>query len=190
MRNLFELLIVFSDQKTILKSILTKNTGFSQLFRVQLIKYVIGSKKSIYAPYPRWLGIILARNEEDYNVNHGVVIQILTLSNIISVAPSDGDMQITQKSENWIVNPYTIESPDSKEKDDEDNHGDSDDEEGADVEEGTDDEEDIDVDEDEFSTDKGDASVQGMANYAPRFNQHIFFSSSSTSSKTLAKDFV
>lgn len=100
----------------------------------------------------------MARDEEDYNINHGDIIPIPDLSSkIINDAPSDGDMHITHRMENYIENPYTIESFYSGEEDDEDNEEGADDEEDSNDEEEVDDEENIEDEEDELATDKGEA---------------------------------
>ncbi|CAI9260800.1 unnamed protein product [Lactuca saligna] len=44
----------------------------------------------MYVPYPRWLGLIMSYDEEVYNINHGDIIPISSLSsNITNVAPSN-----------------------------------------------------------------------------------------------------
>lgn len=42
----------------------------------------------------------------------------------INIAPSDGDMYITQSMENWIANLYVVESSEFEEEYDKDNDGD------------------------------------------------------------------
>lgn len=115
----------------------------------------------------------MVRNEEGYNISHKIIIHIHTLSSkIISNAPYDGDKHITQRMENWIANPYTVESFNSAEEDDEND--------GEDNEEDVDDAEDAEDEEDKLATNKGEAYVQGM-NYPPRLNNHIRCSSTSSS---------
>ncbi|CAI9270802.1 unnamed protein product [Lactuca saligna] len=69
----------------------------------------------------------------------------------------------TQRMENWIANPYTVESFNSEEEDDEDYFEDS--EEGVDLEEVSNAEEEVDNKEDakdkedELATNKGEASI-------------------------------
>lgn len=75
-----------------------------------MIDCITRNKKLAYVPYPRWLGIILAR-DEGYIDNHGIIIPIPALSlKIINVAHIDGEKNITQIMANWMVNPYINES--------------------------------------------------------------------------------
>ncbi|CAI9287306.1 unnamed protein product [Lactuca saligna] len=155
------------------KYTLRRCSGVGWKYLSGLIDCITRNKNPTYVPYPCWLGLTLARDKEGYNVNHGDIIPIPTLSSkIISAALSDGDMHITQRMENWIENPYTVESYDSEEEDD-----DEDNEEGDYDEEEVDDEEDV---EDELDTDKGEAYVHGM-NSPQKFNKHIRFSSTYSS---------
>lgn len=96
------------------------------------------------------------------------------LSKIMNVDPSDGDMHLNQSMENWVANPYVVETSYSKEEDD---WGNSEDEEDDfyDEEDDPDDEDNIDI---------GEAFTLGMTKSTPRLNHHIRFSSTSTSSTT------
>ncbi|CAI9283014.1 unnamed protein product [Lactuca saligna] len=99
------------------------------------------NKKLVYVPHPYKLRLILAHDEEAYNVDRRDIIPIPSLSSmIINVAPSNGDMHITKRMENWIANPYTVEPSDSEKEYDE--NDDKDNEEGVDDEEQADDEDD------------------------------------------------
>lgn len=82
-----------------------KRLDFAQLFFNQLVKYVTRNKNSTYVPYPCWLGLFLARDEEGYNVNHGVIILIPALSSkIINACPYYRDMNLTKSMEKWVAN--------------------------------------------------------------------------------------
>lgn len=83
-------------------------------------------------------------------------------------------MHVTHNVQNWIANPYVVETSEFEEEDEEGNNVD-----------------DVDDEEYEFDANRGEASVQRMTNSPPRMNQHIRFSSTSTSSTTpSAEDIV
>ncbi|CAI9293507.1 unnamed protein product [Lactuca saligna] len=67
----------FFEQRILFSVVYIKRLDFAQLFLDPVIDCIIGNKK--LAPYPCWLGLILAR-DEGYFENHGISIPIHAFS--------------------------------------------------------------------------------------------------------------
>ncbi|CAI9289697.1 unnamed protein product [Lactuca saligna] len=144
------------------------NVAFSNVIPKQFvnsrIKDFINYVKSCHLRYAFCNFPVLFYHKQVWYIdNHGIIIPIHSLSsNIINVAAVDGENNITQRMDNWIPSPYTVEYSDSKE-----DNNDAD-------------EEDVDDEEDELVIDRGEYLDQGM-NSSRRLNKHIRFSSTSSS---------
>ncbi|CAI9286295.1 unnamed protein product [Lactuca saligna] len=152
-----------------------KRLDFAQLFLDQLIDCITRKKKPSYVLDPRWLGLILA-HDECYIDNHGSSFQFfpcLQRSSTLLLL-MEKNILLKKWQNRWsiptLLNPLILKKRDN-EADEEEN---DDDEQGADEEEYVDDEE------DGIVTNKGEEYFQGM-NCPPRLNNHIRFSTTSSS---------
>ncbi|CAI9276880.1 unnamed protein product [Lactuca saligna] len=97
-----------------------KRLDFAQLFFDQLVECITGNKTPSYVLYPHRLVLILACTEKCYNLNHRISINLPALSSkIINASPIKGFEYLTQPMEDWLANPFAVESSDSDKENDE-----------------------------------------------------------------------